>query len=434
MRAVSSCFGLPLVVVLVLAAAPGPAHADGKMFVPRDYKGSLEERAQEAIIIFHGSEQAGGATEDVILKVHVAGQATSFAWVIPFPTQPKIAKEDARLFQELFDYVETRRGQTMKKGKSDGALGAARPSAEAKAVDVLSRKVVGSYDTAVVRENVAGALNQWLAAEGFQPAPEGDDVVGFYRKKGYVFACIKVSAAELAKDKKVDLHPLRFSFKTGGRDGVFYPMKLTGLQSEPFDVNLYVFYGAWLNDRLNKFGYVHRGFRLHFRDWDSPACKPNAGKAWSAPQTDPYLKSMASRLPAITRLFQRLHPGERYYLTNLRAHRLVPEEVRAWSDDLWLFPYYVNRRFVPFDARPGGPASASWPNLRASAEDSAPGRRLSTPLAVLAGVVGLSAVAAVVGFAVGRRRGEPFGRAPRVPAGVEPDASAASDDEQEETE
>ena len=42
------------------------------------------------------------------------------------------------------------------------------PSAapEKKGVEVLSRQVVGSFDTAVVKEKVAGALNKWLDAEG----------------------------------------------------------------------------------------------------------------------------------------------------------------------------------------------------------------------------------------------------------------------------
>ncbi len=62
----------------------------------------------------------------------------------------------------------------------------------------------------------------------------------------------------------------------------------------------------------------------------------------------------------MAKLFQRLYPGQRYYLTNIHARGLRPAAVREWSDDLWLFPYYVDKSFVPFDARPGGPASAAW--------------------------------------------------------------------------
>jgi hypothetical protein len=358
-----------LVALLLCALLPAMALGDGKIVPPRDYKGSLEEKAQEAIVIFHGSQTKGKAVEDLILKIRVQGSARKFAWVVPFPNEPTIAKEDPKLFSELFSYVQARtRRRTPSKGAKQAA-GEARPTAKPK-VEVLSRRVVGSYDTAVVREKQAGALNKWLKAEGFQSLDNAEDVIGFYRKKGYVFACIKVSDAELHKDKPVDSHPLRFTFKTGGRDGIYFPMKMTGLQRDRFDVNLYIFYNAWINDRLNKFGYIHRGFRLRHRDWDTRACKPNAGKAWSAPQLDVYLKDQARAIPTVAKLFQKLHPGARYYLTNIYASGLKPDEVRQWADDLWVFPYYVKRGFVPYDAREDGPASAAWAALSPRSDSS----------------------------------------------------------------
>lgn len=360
-----------LSAVVNLFLLPSAVQADGfgrppKLYKGQPYSGSIEERSQEAIIIFHSGEKPGDAREDMILKISVEGDVDQFAWLVPFPAEPKTAPEDAQLFREVFDYVEARleqlsRSRAPKASKSDGATKAAAES-EPRPVDVLSRKVVGSYDVAIVRENEAGALNDWLDAEGYQAIPAiGDDVMQFYREKKYVFACIKVDEAQLNADEPVDLHPLRFTFKTGGRDGIYFPMKLTGLQESPFDVNLYVFYGAWLNDHLNKFGYEHRGFTRKYRDWDSPECEANAGKSYSSPQNDPFLKSMAHRIPLLAALLQKLHPGERYYLTNIQARGLKPADVREWSDDLWLFPYYTNTSFVPYDVRDDGPAATAWP-------------------------------------------------------------------------
>ena len=67
-------------------------------------------------------------------------------------------------------------------------------------------------------------------------------------------------------------------------------------------------------------------------------------------------------LPArtVTKMFEKLHPGKRYYLTNLYAHRVKPSEVLAWKDDLWMFPYYTNRNFVPYDAREGSVAALGY--------------------------------------------------------------------------
>lgn len=362
-------------VCIIIAFFPAASQADGKIFAPRHYTGSLEELSQEAIIIFHqgnmdgnGKPVNGGARQDLILKIGVKADQPqnlkSFGWVVPFPSAPRVAREDAKLFKECFDYVEARRIRPPITGIKGRARNAAPKSGtdEKSGVEVISCKTVGAYDVAVLREQKQGALNKWLDENGFQGVADGDEIVAGYREKGYVFACMKVSDATLAKDRRVDLHPLRFSFKTGGIDGIYFPMKLTGLQKEKFDVNLYVFYGKWINDRVSRFGYVHRGFRLKHRDWDSEECDPNAGKAWSDPENDPYLSRFARRIPTLVKLFQKLHPGERYYLTQIYARRLDPADLREWRDDLWLFPYYTNPDFVPFDARKGGVASRAYPS------------------------------------------------------------------------
>ena len=322
---------------------------DGMVVPPRDYEGSLEERAQEAIIVFLEEGQ-----EDLILKITVHGAAAGFAWIVPFPNEPTVHKADKKIFRELFDYVQARRVRT-RKGKNLG--GGSEPKAAADGgVKVLSRRVVGSFDVAVVRETEAGALNGWLEKNGYKSLEGAEDVLGFYREKGYVYACIKVADAALKKSEPADIHPLRFRFKTGGRDGIYFPMKLTGLQAEPFDVNLYVFHRYWLNDRLSKYGFVERGFSLRHRDLDTAKCKANGGKDWSAPKSDPYLRGTGHLFPTVTTFMKEHYAGQRFYLTNISG-RFAPKEVRKWKDDLWLFPYYTNRDFVPHDARAGGPAS-----------------------------------------------------------------------------
>jgi hypothetical protein len=306
----------------------------------------------------------------MILKIQVQGDVRQFAWVIPLPSEPVTAREDAAIFAELHNYVEAR----LPHGGGGGPRGAPAAKVEEApaAVEVLSRKVVGSYDVAIVREQQAGTLNTWLTENGYRALENSEDVLGFYRRKRYVFACIKVSDAELPKGQGADLHPLRFTFSPGGRDGLYFPMRLTGLQTGKFNVNLYILYNKWINDRLSPFGYAHRGFQLKWRDFDSPKCEPNAGKRWSDPAADPYLAPYGFQFPTVTKLVQKLHPGERYYLTNIQAFDLAPSAVRDWSDDLWLFPYYTDKRMIPFDARPGGPASEAYPHVGRADPETAP--------------------------------------------------------------
>ncbi|GAB4142337.1 MAG: hypothetical protein Tsb009_12560 [Planctomycetaceae bacterium] len=356
---------------IVITLVGDACFADGKVQRPRNYSGTLEERGQEAIIIFQAGDENRSAVEDMILKIRVAGSVDNFAWIVPFPKTPTIKKADAKLFRELFNYVEARRIRRYKGEKTGWGKSADKKRLHS-GVQVLSREVVGSYDVAVVQETQANSLNQWLEENGYQPLEHANDVLKFYREKKYVFACIKVDRAQLKERKTVDLHPLRFTFKTGGQDGIYFPMKLTGLQSDPFDVNLYVFYRYWLNDSLSKFGYEHRGFSLRYRDWDSPQCEANAGKAYSAPKSDPFLQSYARYFPTLTKLMQASYPGERFYLTNIQARGLKPDAVRNWADDLWMFPYYTNRARVPIDARPGGVASAAWPGQQVDEDGNDP--------------------------------------------------------------
>lgn len=395
-------FQLSLLFFTVAFAPTKLAFADGKVVPPRKYTGSLEERAQEAVIIFHGSKKSGQATEDLILKIEVEGNATEFAWIIPFPNEPKIAKEDPKLFRELFDYVEARQRRRYKgEGNAGSDSGAKVDAEESEPVTVLKRKIVGDFDISIVRENREGGLSPWLEDNGYQSLENAEDVLKFYRDKNYVFACVKVASAALESQRSIESHPLRFSFKTGGRDGVYFPMKLTGLQSQPFDVNLYVFYRYWINQKKSQFGYAHRGFRLRYRDWDSSECVPDGGKAYSLPEDDPFLDSMAHRIPTVTALFQKLHPGAKYYLTNIQAFKLKPEDVREWPDDLWLFPFYRDPDFVPYDVRAGGVASGAYPNVETEAHSSAGGRakRFGVPFAI----VGLAAFLLIAGVVLFRR-------------------------------
>src|SRR4051794_35898977 len=97
--------GAALIVITLSWLSPR-ARADGMLVAPKDYAGSLEEKAQEAILIFQPGDATHKATEDLILKIRVQGEVAQFAWVIPLPNEPATAREDAALFTELHNYVQ----------------------------------------------------------------------------------------------------------------------------------------------------------------------------------------------------------------------------------------------------------------------------------------------------------------------------------------
>jgi len=335
--------------------------ADGKVIRPRDYQGSLEESAQEAIIVFQPGSEGISAVEDLILKISVTGNTDHFAWIVPFPTVPETSQESSKLFDELFAYCELRSARPLNFTGSDKSATPAK--AEAKPVEVLKSQVVGSFQVTTVREQEAGTLNKWLVENGYQRLDGADEVLDFYRRKNYVLTCIRVSDAMLTGNKPVEIHPLRFHFKTGGRDGIYFPMRLTSLQQAAFDLNLYVFTNSWINDRLNAFGYQQQGMSLRFRDFDSPTCVANAGKWYAEPKNDSYLRDYAPTLGETAKLFQKLSPQGRFYLTNIQAQNIQPVNLRKQQDDLWLFPYYTTAGMVPYDARATGIAHNAYSHI-----------------------------------------------------------------------
>jgi len=358
-----------LLVLICLLISPAFLRADGKVVRPRDYHGSLEESAQEAIILFQQGSEGVSAVEDLILKISVMGNTNHFAWIVPFPTVPETFDESPKLFDELFEYCEQRSARPLAFSGKDAAV--TPKTADAKPVEVLRSQVVGSFQVDTVREQEAGTLNKWLTDNKYQRLDGADDVLDFYRRKNYVFTCIRVSDAALTGERPVDLHPLRFHFKTGGRDGIYFPMRLTSLQQAAFDLNLYVFTGSWLNDRLNAFGYLQQGLKLRFRDFDSPTCVADAGKWYADPKQDSYLRDYAASLTETTKLFQKISPRGKFYLTNIQAQDIQPASLRNQRDDLWLFPYYTDAGMVPYDARAEGIAHNAYSHVALTANTPA---------------------------------------------------------------
>jgi uncharacterized protein DUF2330 len=292
---------------LIAGLAARPTSGDGIVVPPADHDGVLAEQSQEAILVLHED----GRTQDLVLAIKVTARGSSpkspgrtvarFSWIVPLPSPPEVAPEDARLFDELHRHVSTwpeplwstrLRRHMYGSGDNDPA------------VEVIRRESVGVYDVALVRENQPGALNRWLAREGYRTLEGADDVIGHYRDRGFVFACVKVRDAALKPGKAVHLHPLRFTFDTGRSGQLFFPMRMTGLQQGAFHVNLFAFYPGWLEERAAHGGYERCGFRVRYRDWDLPglrdprtfsrtgapsrttACKPGLGSS-SWPKNTP---------------------------------------------------------------------------------------------------------------------------------------------------
>lgn len=342
-------------ILAVLAVAVACCHSFGDgtfvpMHVEREYEGSLEQKAQEAIIVYRDG------AEDLILKVTYQGKAKDFAWLIPLPSIPEISRANAQLFTELFAYVERsiarKERASYKWGKS------AEETAEAAGgVEIVARKTVGSYETTTVREIAKGALNDWLKTNGYLELTAAEGELEHYRKLSWVYVAVKVRDALAAQDA-VDLHPLRFQFRTQKEDEMVYPMKLSVFQQSLIDVNLYVFADSRINVDYDEKGVLTKKFAARYED--------SSYLMWSH-------SDIWEDLPMweVRRFFLTNYPRERFFLTNIQARRLDPADIREWPSDLYIYPQQI----YLFD-----PSTWYWPQW----------------LALFAGVVAILVILAVL--------------------------------------
>jgi len=115
-------------------------------------------------------------------------------------------------------------------------LGSARSAGGPVAgVSVVNRKVVGAFEVVTLDASAGDSLLAWLNESGFNVPESAGPVVEAYIKEGWCFVASKLHHEP---GRETTPHPLVFRFAT---EKPVYPMRLTGLQGEPLDLELYVF-------------------------------------------------------------------------------------------------------------------------------------------------------------------------------------------------
>jgi hypothetical protein len=104
-------------------------------------------------------------------------------------------------------------------------------------VSILGRKIVGIFETTTISSRDPVALQAWLKANGFAAPANRDQAIASYVKDGWVFVAAKIRRDDPALQTATS-HPLSFTFKT---EKAVYPMRLTGIDNGPVQIDLYVF-------------------------------------------------------------------------------------------------------------------------------------------------------------------------------------------------
>ncbi len=181
---------------------------------------------------------------------------------------------------------------------------AAASSSSAPAVSVLARQVAGIFETTTITSKDPAALQTWLRENGFTISTNSEPVIASYVRDGWVFVAAKVRRDKPDAETSTP-HPLSFTFKT---EKPVYPMRLTGVDNGPLQVELYVF-SRW------------RAEAAHFKveDCTQPSYPPLPSASidgWSrwSPETPsivhPLLRKWVGGAPVVTKLTARLTPEQ----------------------------------------------------------------------------------------------------------------------------
>jgi hypothetical protein len=207
----------------LLALAPSAALACG---LP------LEARitGEQALLILDGPRQ------QLVASVGLADAAPGAAVIFPVPAVPEQVDQPAggdALFAYLRDATQPtvrteRRVRWGRRPPLDEGAGA-----PPRGVDVLGQETIGGYEVARLAADDPGALQRWLAANGYTVPAAAEPILAAYIADGWSFVAVRLAAA--APDGSLD--PLRITYTS---ERHVYPMRLGALAGAPVSVDLFV--------------------------------------------------------------------------------------------------------------------------------------------------------------------------------------------------
>jgi len=257
-------------VMLALLGASSSALADGKVFLQAKAYATIPD--QSALIAWRDGVQT------LAIETRFIGEGAPGAWVVPLPAEPiSIEPATTGMFPTLRETVTpeidnelqpqvlallawllafvwaARLGWKRKPlfllaialitlivlSALFPALSKPRGFGGSDTVTVIDRRIVGAYDTAVLRGTDERALLEWLDANGFACDPAVAPVAADYIREGWVFVAARLLAdSEQTGSRPRTPHPLMFRFPT---DKPVYPLRLTGVNNGDLTVDLFVF-------------------------------------------------------------------------------------------------------------------------------------------------------------------------------------------------
>lgn len=188
-------------------------------------------------------------------------------------------------------------------------------------VTELASARVGVFETKTITAKTSSALLDWLRENEFAVSTNAEPVIADYIKRGWVFVASKLSR-EHSTAATNSIHPLSFTFRT---EQPVYPMRLTGVDAGPLQVELYVF-GS------------QRAEADNFIAATCVAATFPAESSWRSRVSDqipvmhPVLRTWAQGCPVVTKLTATLTPTQMQEDVMLRWAPFIPYRHVVYSE------------------------------------------------------------------------------------------------------
>lgn len=188
-----------------------------------------------------------GATEQIVMRFTVNGDAEEAAWIMPVPSRADVELGDPDLFSELDDvtapehrtryYFWPRGDDWPFASDNDGVSAGAPLPGAAPPVGVVGRERLGDFDVARLTATDPDALRDWLDTNGFDLPPDLATGLQPYVEREWEYVAVRLAPEEDGATLNGTLDPLRLTFES---DRLIYPMRLSRLADQPQSLGLYV--------------------------------------------------------------------------------------------------------------------------------------------------------------------------------------------------
>ncbi|MBC8097734.1 MAG: DUF2330 domain-containing protein [Akkermansiaceae bacterium] len=187
-------------------------------------------------------------------------------------------------------------------------------------VTELASARVGAFETKTITAKTSSALLDWLRENEFAVSTNAEPVIADYIKRGWVFVASKLSRDQPTTATN-SIHPLSFTFRT---EQPVYPMRLTGVDAGPLQVELYVFGAQRAEaDKFTVATCVAATFPVE-SSWQSRVSD-------QIPIMHTLLRTWAQGCPVVTKLTATLTPAQMQEDVMLRWATFTPQRSAVYS-------------------------------------------------------------------------------------------------------